>query len=46
MLWLCSLQMGREGPGERQEEPVGCFTFVPPPLISFEQKIPRLNITL
>lgn len=46
MLWLRSLQMGRGGPGERQEQPAGCFTFVPLPLISFEQKIPRLNFTL
>lgn len=46
MLQLRSLQIGRQGAAERQEEPVVCFTFVLPPEISSEQRILRLEMSL
>lgn len=44
--WLCSLQAGRRGPGERREEPVVCFTIALPPEVSFEQSVLSLIISL
>lgn len=46
MLRLSSLQIGRRGAGERQEEPVVCFTFVLPPEISSEQRVLKLEMSL
>ena len=46
MLRLCSLQIGRRGAGERQEEPAVCFTFVLPPEISSEQRVLKLEMSL